>query len=271
MIPENTHAKALRAKLKSGAITCGGFLQINSSIAAEIMGLAGFDWLIVDLEHAPIDFSSLVQQFQAIECGRSSVPFVRAPSSDMTTIKRILDTGARGILVPSVNSKIEAQAVVDACLYPPEGQRGAAKSPRAALYGSAGADYFDNANQSLVIMVSVETREALNNLDDILAIPRIDGIFIGPMDLAVSMGFLRNSREVAAAIEIIEAKVLASDKFLGTIATDWPRAQQLYERGYQWLILMQDGLSLSAQAHNTVRLFREKTAQLSPTFYAADK
>jgi len=256
-MPHNIAGIPIRAKLQSGARTCGAFLQINSPIAAEIMGQAGFDWLIVDLEHGPVDLGSLVQQFQAIGCGGTSAPFVRAPSNDTTTIKRILDTGARGILVPSVNTRADAEAVVDACLFPPDGVRGAAKSPRAAGYGRSGRDYFAAANQTLTIIVSVETTEALANLDAILAVPRIDGIFIGPMDLAVSMGFWNvDAPEVQAAIKLIEAKVLASAKFLGTISTDWSQAQALYEMGYQWLILMQDGLTLAAQARTTVAHFR---------------
>lgn len=250
---------SVRWKLKAGALTCGGFVQTNSPIAAEIMGQAGFDWLIVDLEHAPVDFGSLVQQFQAIGCSGDSVPFVRAPSSDPTTIKRILDAGALGILVPSVDSKEGAQAVVNACLFPPEGLRGAAKSPRSANYGRADKDYFATANQSLTIIVSVETKEALENLDEILSVPRIDGIFIGPMDLAVSLGFFDpQAPEVQAAIHQIEQKILASTKFLGTISTDWARAHQLYELGYQWLILMQDGLTLSAHSNHVVKQFRSE-------------
>jgi 2-dehydro-3-deoxyglucarate aldolase/4-hydroxy-2-oxoheptanedioate aldolase len=245
-----------RLRLKAGALTCGAFLQTSSPVAAEILGQSGFDWLIVDLEHAPVDLGSLVQQFQAIGCSGDSVPFVRAPSADPTSIKRILDAGAQGILVPSVNTNAEAQAVVDACLFPPEGVRGAAKSPRAAKYGRAGKDYFLKANQSLTIIVGIESKEALQNLDEILAVPRIDGIFIGPMDLAVSFGhFDPQEPEVQAAIYQIEQKVLASNKFLGTISTDWERGHRLYELGYQWLILMQDGLALSTHASEVVRRF----------------
>jgi 2-dehydro-3-deoxyglucarate aldolase/4-hydroxy-2-oxoheptanedioate aldolase len=249
--------------MKAGAVTCGAFLQTSSPVAAEIMGQSDFDWLIVDLEHAPVDLGSLVQQFQAIGCSGDSVPFVRAPSSDPTTIKRILDAGAQGILVPSVNSEAEAQAVVDACLFPPEGARGAAKSPRAAKYGQAGKDYFVKANQSLTIIVGVESKEALQNLDAILGVPRIDGIFIGPMDLAVSLGhFDPEEPEVQAAIRQIEQKVLASSKFLGTISTDWARGHRLYEIGYQWLILMQDGLALSTQASDVVRRFHAEVPKV---------
>jgi len=253
---------SFRSRMRSGAVTCGAFLQTSSPVAAEIMGQSEFDWLIVDLEHAPVDFGSLVQQFQAIGCSGNSVPFVRAPSSDPTTIKRILDAGARGILVPSVNTNAEAQAVVDSCLFPPEGVRGAAKSPRAANYGRAGKDYFVTANQSLTIIVGVESKEALENLDEILAVPRIDGIFIGPMDLAVSLGYFDPQEpEVQTAIHQIEQKVLASSKFLGTISTDWARGHRLYELGYQWLILMQDGLTLSNHAIDVVRRFKAEVPE----------
>ncbi len=246
--------------LEAGEATCGAFLQMNSHISAEILSRAGFDWLIVDMEHAPVDFDSLLRQLQAI--GDKCVPFVRAPWNDPVAIKRILDTGARGIVVPYVNSRAEAMAAVSACKYPPQGTRGAAMSPRAAGYGSATTDYFAQANRDTVVIVSVETRDAAKNLDDILSVPGLDGVFIGPMDLAVSLGHSDvKCDQVREVIDGIEKKVLASDKFLGTVATDWDNAKACYERGYQWLILMQDGLTLASRADSVVRKFRETFAR----------
>ncbi len=252
-----TYSNAVKQKLKSGEMTCGAFLQLSSSLSAEILSQAGFDWLIVDMEHAPVDIDSLLRQFQAI--GSNSVPFVRAPWNDQVTIKRVLDTGAEGIVIPYVNSRAEAEAAVAACKFPPVGIRGAAMSPRAARYGAVTEAYFEEANRNTVVIVSVETRAAVQNLDEILDVPGLDGIFIGPMDLAVSLGHTDVKCEpVQLAIAEIEAKVLASDKFLGTVATDWEKAQSCYDRGYQWLILMQDGLTLSAQAGSVVDRFKNQ-------------
>ena len=255
---QTTYNNAVKRKLKSGEVTCGAFLQMNSNISAEILSQAGFDWLIVDMEHAPVDLDSLLRQLQAIGSAGACVPFVRSPWNDPVAIKRILDTGAQGIVIPYVNTRAEAEAAVAACKFPPHGTRGAAMSPRAARYGTSTTEYFARANHETVVIVSVETRDAMKNLDDILAVPGLDGIFIGPLDLAISLGHKDvTCSQVRDAIAEIEAKVLTSDKFLGTVATDWDKAKACYERGYQWLILMQDGLTLASRADGVVRRFRE--------------
>ncbi|MEO1247342.1 MAG: aldolase/citrate lyase family protein [Pseudomonadota bacterium] len=258
---DTTHKNTVKNRLKSGKATCGAFLQMNSHVSAEILSQAGFDWLIVDMEHAPVDLDGLLRQLQAIGCAGRCVPFVRAPWNDPVAIKRILDTGAQGIVIPYVNTREEAEAAVSACLFPPDGTRGAAMSPRAARYGMSSSGYFAKANAEIVVIVSVETEQAVNNLDEILAVEGIDGIFIGPMDLAISLGRKNvDCDHVREAISRIEAKVLASDKFLGTVATDREKAVACYERGYQWLILMQDGVTLALQAAEAVRRFRDETA-----------
>lgn len=258
---DTTYSNAVKQKLKSGQATCGAFLQLNSHISAEILSQAGFDWLIVDMEHAPVDLDSLLQQLQAIGNSSGCVPFVRSPWNDAVAIKRILDTGAQGIVIPYVNTHAEAEAAVAACKFPPHGTRGAAMSPRAARYGASTTQYFARANRDTVVIVSVETREAVQNLDEILTVPGLDGIFIGPMDLAVSLGHDDvKCGQVQEAIAEIETKVLATDKFLGTIATDWQQAKACYERGYQWLILMQDGLTLASHADSIVQRFRQEVS-----------
>ncbi len=261
-VEEETYNNAVKQRLKSGEATCGAFLQMNSSISAEILAGAGFDWLIVDMEHAPVDLGSLVQQLQAIGNTSECVPFVRAPWNDQVMIKRILDTGAQGIVIPYVNTRAEAEAAVSACKFPPQGTRGAAMSPRAAGYGACTPQYFAQANRDTVVIVSVETEQAVQNLDEILAVPELDGIFIGPMDLAVSLGHNDVTCDpVRDAIAEIERKVLGSGKFLGTVATDWEKAQTCYKRGYQWLILMQDGISLASQAAAIVQRFGQDIAR----------
>ena len=259
---ESKYTNAVKQTLASGGATCGAFLQLGSHLSAEILAQAGFDWLIIDMEHAPVDIDSLVRQLQAI--GDHSVPFVRAPWNDHVAIKRILDAGARGIVIPYVNTREEAETAVAACKFPPEGTRGAAMSPRAARYGAESLDYFANTNRNTVVIVSVETAEAMENLDEILEVPGLDGIFIGPMDLAVSLGHTDSGCDaVQTAIAQIEDKVLATDKFLGTVATDWNKARTCYARGYQWLILMQDGLSLASQASRVVQRFQSNAAKFN--------
>jgi 2-dehydro-3-deoxyglucarate aldolase/4-hydroxy-2-oxoheptanedioate aldolase len=177
--------------LKDGRKTAGAWLQIGSPMTAEIMSQAGFDWLMIDMEHAPVDFMTLINQMQAVT-GGGAIPLVRAPWNDFVTIKRILDAGAYGLLVPYVNTREEAEAAVKACQYPPKGIRGVAGSPRAAGYGQNVSNYLPYANDQILILTAAETAEAVENLDHILTVPDLDGIFIGPMDLSTSLGHMGN-------------------------------------------------------------------------------
>jgi 2-dehydro-3-deoxyglucarate aldolase/4-hydroxy-2-oxoheptanedioate aldolase len=249
----------VKTRLKQGRKTVGAFLQTMSPVAAEILAQSGFDWLIVDLEHAPGDFANLQAQLQAMN-GSGVVPFARAPWNDPVAIKRILDTGVMGVLVPYVNTRAEAEAAVAACKYPPRGIRGVAGSPRAAGYTRNAKSYLASANDDTIVMIAVETAEAVQNLPDILAVEGLDGIFIGPMDLASSMGYLGDASQPAVqeTIASIERQVLASDKFLGTVAATWDAANACFERGYRWMIVMQDGAALRKAGDDIVGRFREK-------------
>ena len=248
----------VKQKLKNGQKTIGGFLQTLSPVAAEIMAQAGFDWLIVDLEHSPGDFANLQAQLQAMN-GSGVVPFARAPWNDAVAIKRILDTGVMGVLVPYVNTREEAEAAVAACKYPPQGVRGVAGSPRAAGYTGNTMPYLNSANEETIVMIAVETLEAVANLDDILTVEGLDGIFIGPVDLASSMGYLGDpaQAEVQQTIAQIESKVFASDKFLGTLAATWDKARACFEKGYQWMAVTQDGATLVKASRQAVSNFRD--------------
>jgi len=249
----------VKSLLKQGKTTAGAWLQMTSPFSAEILARAGFDWLIVDMEHSPGDFLNLVAQVQAMGA-TDCVPFVRAPWNDPVAIKRILDTGVMGVLIPYVNSGEETINAVAACKYPPEGIRGLAGSPRAAYFGQNSMDYLNDANDEIVVIIAVETGEAVANLDDILAVEGLDGIFIGPMDLATSMGHFGDPShpEVQDAIKVIEQKTLKSGKYLGTIGGTWEQARQKYERGYQLLMLMSDSVDLAKLAGQTVGRFKEE-------------
>ena len=248
----------VKCLLQEGRKTAGAWLQIGSPMAAEILAQAGFDWLIIDMEHGPSDILNLVSQLQAMN-GTGTVPFVRPPWNDFVIIKRILDAGAYGLLVPYVNTREEAEAAVRACRYPPLGIRGVAGSPRAQGYGQNVPTYLGAANDEIVLITAVETPAAVAHLDEILSVEGVDGVFIGPMDLATNMGHLGNPRhpEVQKTISKIETKALAAGKVLGTISGSWAQAQELYERGYQFVMLMADGLALAGQAAERVAQFRQ--------------
>lgn len=248
----------LKRKLKDGKRTAGAWLQLANPLTAEIMSRAGFDWLTIDMEHGPGDILASISQFQAM-AGSGVVPLVRAPWNDSTIVKRILDAGAYGILFPCVNTAQEALAAVQACKYPPEGIRGMAGSPRAAGFGQNAEKYLNKANAEILIIIAIETPQAVSNIDEILDVPGIDGIFIGPIDLATSMGHFYDPAhpEVQAAIASVENKVLSAGKVLGTVAYEWKQAESLYRRGYQMINLMGDGVSLGKLAAETVGKFRD--------------
>jgi 2-keto-3-deoxy-L-rhamnonate aldolase RhmA len=249
----------VKSLLEQGKPTAGAWLQLTSPFSAEIMARAGFDWLIVDMEHAPGDFLNLASQLQAMG-GTDCVPFVRAPWNDPVAIKRILDTGVMGVLIPYVNSAEEARNAVAACKYPPEGIRGVAGSPRAAYFGQNSMDYLKDANDEILVIVAIETGEAVNNIGEILAVDGLDGIFVGPMDLATSMGHFGDPSqpEVQEAIATVAEKTLGADKFLGTIGGSWEQAKEKYKEGYQLLMLMSDSVDLGKLAGQTVARFTDE-------------
>lgn len=244
--------------LKDGKKVLAAWLQMASPYAAEIFAKAEVDVLMVDMEHGPNSILSLIDQFRAM--GRfDTVPFVRAPWNDMVEIKRILDAGAYGVLVPYVNTAEEARAAVSYCKYPTEGVRGVAPSPRAPGVGMNSMNYMKKANDEILIMTAVETLEAVNNIDELVQVEGLDGIFIGPMDLATSMGHFCDPShpEVQAAIEKVEKAVIGSGKFLASVAGGMAQAKEKYDRGYGLIVAFADGGVLGSVSMNNVKDFRE--------------
>ncbi len=248
----------VKRMIKAGKKTAGAWAQLCSPIATEILGRGGFDWVLVDMEHAPGDVLTLVSQFQALG-GAHAVPIVRVPWNDLVWIKRILDAGAYGLMIPYVNTQEQAVAAVQACKYPPEGIRGIAGSPRAAGYGRDTASYLKRANEEIFVMLQVETPQAIENLEAIAKVPGVDALFIGPMDLSTSMGHFGNPAhpEVQAAIAKVEALAKKLRMPLGTISGSWEQAKSLYDRGYQLITLLSDSILLSKGGAEAMAKFRE--------------
>jgi 4-hydroxy-2-oxoheptanedioate aldolase len=162
----------------------GGWLSIANSFSAEVMANQELDWLCIDMQHGVIDYESAVTMLQAIST-TGVTPIVRVPWNDPARIMKMLDAGAYGVIVPLVNDRAQAEAAAAACRYPPNGIRSFGPT-RAAYY--AGFDYFAHANDEVLCIPQIETVEALDNLDDILSVPGIDAMYIGPMDMTISMG-----------------------------------------------------------------------------------
>jgi len=252
----------VKRMLKAGKKTAGAWSQLCSPASTEILCRAGFDWILIDMEHSPGDMQTLLAMLQAMG-GYGAVPIVRAPWNDMVWIKRILDAGAYGVMIPSVNTREQAMAAVQACKYPPVGVRGIAGSPRAAGFGRDTVSYLKRANDEILVILQVETPQAVENMDEIGKVPGVDVLFIGPMDLSTSMGHLGDPGhpEVQAAITKVEAKAKALGIPLGTISGGWEQAKSLYDRGYQLITLLSDVILLSRSSADSMAKFREAFPQ----------
>jgi 2-dehydro-3-deoxyglucarate aldolase/4-hydroxy-2-oxoheptanedioate aldolase len=254
----NLYVNEVKQRLKNKEKLSAAWLQLASNVSAEIMANAGFDVLIIDVEHSPVDYQTILSMCQAIK-GTGTVPFARAPWNDLVAVKRISDCGVMGISIPYVNTKEEAENAVRSLKYPIQGLRGVAGSPRAAGYGMNKGSYLQRANDENLVMVAIETPEAASNIDDILSVKDLDGIFIGPMDLSCSMGYFAkpSAPDVQEVIRGVEEKVFASDKFLSTVAGSFEEAKVLYDRGYSLIVMMSDAVDLAKMASNTVSKFKE--------------
>jgi 4-hydroxy-2-oxoheptanedioate aldolase len=235
-LPENRFKRALA----EGRLQIGLWCSLCSNIAAEIVSDSGFDWLLLDTEHAPNEIPDVLAQLQAVARG-AATPIVRAAWNDLVLLKRILDLGAQTVLVPYVQSAEEARRAVAATRYPPAGVRGVAGSGRAAGYGRI-AGYLQKANSEICVLVQVETKPALDQLEAIATVEGVDGVFIGPGDLAASLGHVGDSRHAAvqAAIKGAADRLQAVGKPAGILALDEAETRRYIEWGYRFVAVGMD-------------------------------
>jgi len=211
-------ANAFKRAVREGRPQVGLWASLCSNIATEVIGGSGFDWILIDTEHAPNELPNVFSQLQAL-VGGTAAPIVRPAWNDMVLIKRLLDVGVQNFLVPYVQTPEEARAAVAAVRYPPQGIRGVAVTHRGNQYGRV-KDYFKRANDEICLLLQIETRVALENLEAIAAIEGVDGLFIGPSDLAAAFGHIgeNNHPEVRAAIEDAFVRIRKAGKALGILA-----------------------------------------------------
>jgi len=222
--------------LQDGKPAFGTFMALGSTLGAEQLAHAGFDWLVIDQEHGAIDAPLMQGLLQAIST-TDTVPLVRVPSVHGDWIGRALDAGAYGVIVPSVNTRAEAEAAVRATRYPPQGERGIGGS-RTRLYG--GDDYVQHANEEILLIAEIEHRDGVANAAEILSVPGIDAYFIGPGDLCASLGLPHtwdpDFPEYWSALERVRAAAKAAGK-PGGIHTSAPRVSKMLGLGYQFIAL----------------------------------
>lgn len=177
---------ALKARIRSGVPTLGSWLTLAHSSVAEILAQAGYEWVMIDTEHTAIDASEVLDLIVAVENG-GAVPLVRVAGIDPVRVKHAMDSGAAGVLVPNVRTRAEAELVVSAVKYPPQGSRGVGLA-RAHRYGPGRDDYFRTNNDASIVILQIEHVDAIRDIDAILGVQGIDAAFIGPYDLSASMG-----------------------------------------------------------------------------------
>lgn len=218
----------------------GCWCSLANPITTEILGLAGFDWLLLDGEHSPNDVASFILQLMALKDSRSA-PVVRPQWNDTVVIKRLLDAGFYNFLIPFVESGDDARKAVAATRYPPEGVRGVSVAQRSNHFGTI-KDYWTTVNENITVMVQIESRAGIEAIDEICAVPGVDGLFIGPSDLAAGYGHLGNPMhpEVQEAMRKVFAAAKAQGKPVGILAPVEADARAYLEMGASFVAVGSD-------------------------------
>jgi len=225
---------ALKARLQAGRKCLGCWSYTGSPILAEIAGLAGYDFVLIDHEHGPGDLHQTIGILQALSATKTT-SLMRVPWNDAGMIKRARDTGAEGIMVPMVETADEAKRVVEACRFPPRGIRGSAGGMvRATDYGMRTEDYIARVEDQLMIICQIETPRGIDNVAAIAAVEGVDMLFVGPSDISASLGKPGrfDDPEVAAALEHVEGTIKEAGARMGTVARAGITVPELFERGY---------------------------------------
>jgi 4-hydroxy-2-oxoheptanedioate aldolase len=246
---------SVRAKLKRGEASFGSWLTLPDPIAARLMAGVGFDWLTVELEHTSTNLETAVQCFLAVAAG-GTVPLARVPWNTGENIKRVLDTGAWGIVVPMVNSREEAEAAVAAARYTPLGSRSVGGQLHAVTFDTDPATYYRRANDEILVVVMAEHVRAIEDADRILSVPGVDAVFIGPNDLHNSMGkapaFDSDDPEFVAAVKHVLTTAQRHGVAAGIHVIDADAAGRRLAEGFQFLAIGSDAGLMLAKARETV-------------------
>ncbi len=246
----------LKHALREGKTQVGCWLSLASHVSAEICASAGFDWVLIDTEHAPADLIQVHHQLHAAAAYPVSA-MVRAYWNDTVLIKRLLDVGVQSLLLPYVQSVEEAKRAVAAVRYPPHGVRGVSANSRANRFGRV-KDYFKRADGEILLMVQMETRAAMAQIESIAALDGIDGIFIGPQDLAADFGHLGNPghAQVQAAMGEAIERIRATGKIPGILAFAEIDAKRWIDQGARFVAVTSDQFLLSRATEAVVKSFR---------------
>jgi 4-hydroxy-2-oxoheptanedioate aldolase len=242
--------------LAAGKLQIGLWSSLCSNIAAEIIGDSGYDWILLDTEHSPNEIPDLVGQLQGMQASPTT-PIIRPAWNDAVLIKRCLDIGAQSLLLPYVQNAEEARAAVAATRYPPHGIRGVSVAARASRYGRT-PGYLTKANDEICVLVQVETRSALGELEAIAEVPGVDGVFIGPSDLAASLGHVGNPQhaDVQKAIKSAVERLTAVGKPAGMLTGNEEEAKRYIDWGYKFVAIGSDVGLLAKHSDALLKRFK---------------
>jgi len=256
-VRENT----LKAIWARGGAVVNGWLAIPSAFSAEVMAHQGFDSLTIDMQHGVVDYQVAVTMLQAIAT-TPVIPLARVPWNDPGRLMKILDAGVYGVICPMINTRAEAEALVAACKYPPRGYRSWGPV-RASIY--AGADYGDRANPDLLVMPMIETAEALKNLDEILSVPGVDAVYVGPSDLSLALGCKPRLDQTDPPVVEAQQRIVEACRRHGVVAgihnNTAAYALTMIEAGYRFVTLASDARFLAARAGEEVTAVRKSATQ----------
>ncbi len=248
----------VKAMLAAGQTALGTFVRTTHPAVVEVLGLVGFDFVIIDNEHSPVDVESTANLIRAAD-GVGIVPFVRVRTNDAVAIMQALDAGALGVQVPQISSRAEAEYAARAVKYPPIGTRGLATSHRAADHGLMDPlEYVRLADQETMLLAYVENREAVANMKEIVSVPNVDLLFVGPADLSASYGHPAQTShpEVQRAIDKVLAVAGEANIPVGTVASDAPSARALIARGVRLLAISSDLQMIGRWSADTLSALR---------------
>lgn len=250
--------KNLKKRIYNGETLLGCWLNLGSSLTSEIVGMAGFDWALIDIEHGAGYEGMVLHQLQALE-HTPAASIVRVESYQRQRFHRVLDLGAEGIMCPRIYTPADAERAAKAIRYQPEGSRGVAKMIRAARFGAGFEEYYTNHKKNLVCIVQIETAEILDNLDSVAATDGVDVLFIGPTDLSIALG-VYGKPDHPKFLEAIEATAKAAarqGKAAGILLKSPDEFKKYYDFGFRFIACGSDGVFVQNGASNTAESLKQ--------------
>ncbi|MFB6112886.1 MAG: HpcH/HpaI aldolase/citrate lyase family protein [Halodesulfurarchaeum sp.] len=244
-------------RLTAGEPVAATWISLGEPAIAEIASELGFDLAFFDAEHTQFDLETVVHHVRALESAGSTASVLRVPSGDPTYLKRVLDIGLSGVMVPMVETAADAESVVEATTYPPDGRRGTGVA-RAQAYGESLGPYFESADEQLLRIPQIETTTAVENVEEIVAVDGIEALFLGPLDLSVSLGSIGDyhSEQWVESVETVLEASHDEDTPVGIIAGDEDELEYFHDLGFDWQIVGLDVGYLRAGATESLETYR---------------